>query len=68
MGVFFFFKQRTAYESSECDWCSDVCSSDLRERESEREREREREREKNDKEFILLMALIDCFSSCVTVK
>src|SRR6056300_778259 len=27
---FFFFKQKTAYEISECDWSSDVCSSDLR--------------------------------------
>src|ERR1051326_9467077 len=28
--VFFFFKQKTAYEIKECDWSSDVCSSDLR--------------------------------------
>src|SRR5210317_2477365 len=28
--VFFFFKPKTAYEISECDWSSDVCSSDLR--------------------------------------
>ena len=28
-GVFFFFKQKTAYEVKECDWSSDVCSSDL---------------------------------------
>ena len=27
---FFFFKQKTAYEISECDWRSDVCASDLR--------------------------------------
>jgi len=26
---FFFFKQKTAYEISVCDWSSDVCSSDL---------------------------------------
>ena len=26
---FFFFKQKTAYEIKECDWSSDVCSSDL---------------------------------------
>src|SRR5210317_434973 len=26
--LFFFFKQKTAYEISECDWSSDVCSSD----------------------------------------
>src|SRR5210317_2470412 len=25
---FFFFKQKTAYEISECDWSSDVCSAD----------------------------------------
>ena len=29
VGVFFFFKQKTAYEIKECDWSSDVCSSDL---------------------------------------
>ena len=27
--VIFFFKQKTAYEIKECDWSSDVCSSDL---------------------------------------
>src|SRR5210317_2571347 len=27
--LFFFFKQKTAYDLSECDWSSDVCSSDL---------------------------------------
>src|SRR5881394_2487225 len=27
--VFFFFKQKTAYEIGWCDWSSDVCSSDL---------------------------------------
>ena len=26
---FFFFEQKTAYEVEECDWSSDVCSSDL---------------------------------------
>src|ERR1051326_6839612 len=25
----YFFKQKTAYEIKECDWSSDVCSSDL---------------------------------------
>ena len=25
----FFFRQETAYEIKECDWSSDVCSSDL---------------------------------------
>ena len=35
MGIFivfvfiFFFKQKTAYEIYQCDWSSDVCSSDL---------------------------------------
>ena len=28
---FFFFKQKTAYEIYQCDWSSDVCSSDLEE-------------------------------------
>src|SRR3546814_4452246 len=28
--VFFFFKQKTAYEMRISDWSSDVCSSDLR--------------------------------------
>src|SRR5213596_2689935 len=28
--IFFFFKQKTAYEIRPCDWSSDVCSSDLR--------------------------------------
>src|SRR3546814_9842318 len=30
--VFFFFKQKTAYEMRISDWSSDVCSSDLRQR------------------------------------
>src|SRR3546814_8922619 len=29
MDVFFFFKQKTAYELRISDWSSDVCSSDL---------------------------------------
>src|SRR3546814_5619578 len=29
--VFFFFKQKTAYEMRISDWSSDVCSSDLQE-------------------------------------
>src|SRR3546814_9808755 len=28
-GIFFFFKQKTAYEVRVSDWSSDVCSSDL---------------------------------------
>src|SRR3546814_5297135 len=30
--LFFFFKQKTAYEMRISDWSSDVCSSDLRDR------------------------------------
>src|SRR3546814_3642208 len=29
LGIFFFFKQKTAYEMRMSDWSSDVCSSDL---------------------------------------
>ena len=36
--IFFFFKQKTAYEMCGRDWSSDVCSSDLRERERGRGR------------------------------
>ena len=32
MVLFFFFKQKTAYEIYQCDWSSDVCSSDLKAR------------------------------------
>ena len=28
--IIFFFKQKTAYEIYQCDWSSDVCSSDLK--------------------------------------
>src|SRR3546814_5449420 len=31
VSVFFFFKQKTAYEMRISDWSSDVCSSDLQE-------------------------------------
>src|SRR3546814_5891064 len=34
--VFFFFKQKTAYEVRISDWSSDVCSSDLRSSRSEK--------------------------------
>src|SRR3546814_2410798 len=36
MFIFFFFKQKTAYEMRISDWSSDVCSSDLFELEGER--------------------------------
>src|SRR3546814_7915052 len=32
--VFFFFKQKTAYEMRISDWSSDVCSSDLSDQDS----------------------------------
>ena len=63
--VIFFFKQKTAYEIRNCDWSSDVCSSDLHclgnkisnqniqtvsEREREKESEKERERERERSE------------------
>src|SRR3546814_19878507 len=35
--VFFFFKQKTAYEMRISDWSSDVCSSDLPGREGQRQ-------------------------------
>src|SRR5213079_3763650 len=41
-GVFFFFKQKTAYEITTGDWSSDVCSSDLRHRTPRREPRRRR--------------------------
>src|SRR3546814_9230477 len=34
--LFFFFKQKTAYEMRISDWSSDVCSSDLLENRDER--------------------------------
>src|SRR3546814_1068064 len=36
--VFFFFKQKTAYEMRISDWSSDVCSSDLGRRHQRRRR------------------------------
>src|SRR3546814_1412278 len=36
--IFFFFKQKTAYEMRISDWSSDVCSSDLAETRSETKR------------------------------
>src|SRR3546814_2391045 len=38
--VFFFFKQKTAYEMRISDWSSDVCSSDLLEATRQRETKR----------------------------
>ena len=39
MRFFFFFKQKTAYEIYQCDWSSDVCSSDLVKNDQHRPRE-----------------------------
>src|SRR3546814_1213493 len=38
--LFFFFKQKTAYEMRISDWSSDVCSSDLSQRELDAARRR----------------------------
>src|SRR3546814_4793719 len=38
MFMFFFFKQKTAYEMRISDWSSDVCSSDLRLRRAGRQK------------------------------
>src|SRR3546814_1334378 len=35
ISLFFFFKQKTAYEMRISDWSSDVCSSDLRRRDAD---------------------------------
>ena len=45
--LFFFFKQKTAYEIRNCDWSSDVCSSDLgRQRKKGRKKYRYEKRDK----------------------
>src|SRR3546814_16380318 len=41
--LFFFFKQKTAYEMRISDWSSDVCSSDLRLRERPDEEDQRRD-------------------------
>src|SRR3546814_13303931 len=43
--IFFFFKQKTAYEMRISDWSSDVCSSDLEHCRAGQRREREEEAE-----------------------
>src|SRR3546814_1531030 len=40
--LFFFFKQKTAYELRISDWSSDVCSSDLVQRVTANQRQRSR--------------------------
>src|ERR1043165_10085059 len=51
--IFFFFKQKTAYEIKPRDWSSDVCSSDLPGRQAIFET-RQRHRERTD--LLLLFA------------
>src|SRR3546814_9673506 len=41
MFIFFFFKQKTAYEMRISDWSSDVCSSDLLAADRQRPRDAE---------------------------
>src|SRR3546814_10721823 len=49
--MFFFFKQKTAYEMRISDWSSDVCSSDLEEDEQRQPQLEDRELvERNRKE------------------
>src|SRR3546814_4513279 len=45
--VFFFFKQKTAYEMRISDWSSDVCSSDLQREKPERHRRRDHQRSRD---------------------
>src|SRR3546814_4328477 len=47
--LFFFFKQKTAYEMRISDWSSDVCSSDLQARVEQRQRADERHLEHEDR-------------------
>src|SRR3546814_9207037 len=41
--MFFFFKQKTAYEMRISDWSSDVCSSDLQGAEHQRRKDTEQQ-------------------------
>ena len=55
--VFFFFKQKTAYEIGTGDWSSDVCSSDLgREMTKERWMAGKRERKERKMKEVRVMA------------
>ena len=59
----FFFKQKTAYEIKECDWSSDVCSSDLKKKDLEVTNnnldEIENQAEKNEEHFVDKNSQID---------
>src|SRR3546814_4956740 len=48
MWLFFFFKQKTAYEMRISDWSSDVCSSDLAERVGQNQHEQHEQRHADD--------------------
>src|SRR3546814_3519945 len=54
LDVFFFFKQKTAYEMRISDWSSDVCSSDLRRPARRRMRRRCRRRTRRRRSFASL--------------
>src|SRR3989475_6829022 len=47
-GVFFFFSSRRRHTRFDCDWSSDVCSSDLRERAAARRPDPRRHRQARD--------------------
>src|SRR3546814_10596440 len=48
--LFFFFKQKTAYEMRISDWSSDVCSSDLQVDAEQVDAEQHRQREQADRD------------------
>src|SRR3546814_5668398 len=51
--IFFFFKQKTAYEMRISDWSSDVCSSDLGWRKSWKYRRKNQRKVCNARQFTL---------------
>src|SRR5881296_2084969 len=59
--VFFFFKQKTAYEMLLCDWSSDVCSSDLRDCEYVSERVLARANRRDNS--LGVFRILDCLES-----
>src|SRR3546814_2945414 len=59
--VFFFFKQKTAYEMRISDWSSDVCSSDLLRLTGRSACERQKGRPISDHSFPLSSSRSDAF-------
>src|SRR3546814_8315219 len=59
--VFFFFKQKTAYELRMSDWSSDVCSSDLH----VGAEQRRRDQQQHEREPALIEA--GPFAACLAV-